>query len=178
MERKAVSTRRRFEIFKRDNFTCMYYGKKPPSVILHIDHIIPVSKGGGNGTENLVTSCDKCNLGKSDVPLESVPESLADRAASIKEAEKQLRAYRKVFREQEERILSDCWDVVRELFGESTVETKKAILQSIRRFIELIGYEDTLISAGIASAKSFYGNDRTFRYFCAVCWKKAREATQ
>jgi len=42
----AVSTRTRFEIFKRDSFRCQYCGKSAPDVILHIDHIEPASKGG------------------------------------------------------------------------------------------------------------------------------------
>lgn len=69
MARKAISKKVRFEVFKRDNFTCQYCGKKAPDVILHIDHINPVSKGGDNSIINLVTSCECCNSGKSDVVL-------------------------------------------------------------------------------------------------------------
>lgn len=177
MERKAVSTRRRFEIFKRDGFTCMYCGGKPPAVVLHVDHIVPVCKGGTNGTENLVTSCAKCNLGKAGVPLDSVPESLADRANRIKEAEKQLRAYRKVFKEQQQRIWDDCWSIIWALFGESTTETKKAFMESIRRFFDLIGYEETLRAAQVAAAKGIYKDDAAFKYFCAVCWSIHREGS-
>ena len=63
-KRKAIGKKKRFEIFKRDKFTCQYCGKKAPDVILHIDHIVPVSKGGKNGITNLITSCVDCNLGK------------------------------------------------------------------------------------------------------------------
>lgn len=31
----------RFEVFKRDNFTCRYCGQAPPTAILEVDHIIP-----------------------------------------------------------------------------------------------------------------------------------------
>ena len=68
-ERKAISKRMRFEVLKRDSFTCQYCGKQPPDTVLHIDHIKPVSKGGKNTILNLVTSCIDCNLGKSDVEL-------------------------------------------------------------------------------------------------------------
>lgn len=54
----------RFEIFKRDNFTCQYCGSSAPSVVLHIDHISPRSKGGEDSFLNLVTSCWECNIGK------------------------------------------------------------------------------------------------------------------
>lgn len=68
-ERKAISKRMRFEVLKRDSFTCQYCGKQPPDTVLHLDHIKPVSKGGKNTILNLVTSCVDCNLGKSDVEL-------------------------------------------------------------------------------------------------------------
>lgn len=67
MKRKSLSKKLRFEVFKRDSFTCQYCGKSSPSVILEIDHIHPVSKGG-NETDilNLITSCRECNSGKGD----------------------------------------------------------------------------------------------------------------
>lgn len=68
-ERKAISKRMRFEVLKRDSFTCQYCGKQPPDTVLHLDHIKPVSNGGKNTILNLVTSCVDCNLGKSNVEL-------------------------------------------------------------------------------------------------------------
>jgi hypothetical protein len=68
-ERQAISKRMRFEIFKRDSFTCQYCGKQSPDVVLHVDHIMPVSKGGKNTLINLITSCIDCNQGKSDKEL-------------------------------------------------------------------------------------------------------------
>tara|TARA_R100000541_G_C1881450_1_gene82355 strand:+ start:44 stop:763 length:720 start_codon:yes stop_codon:yes gene_type:complete len=68
-ERKAISKRMRFEVLKRDAFTCQYCGGQVPDVILHLDHIKPVSKGGKNTLLNLVTSCSDCNLGKSNKEL-------------------------------------------------------------------------------------------------------------
>lgn len=64
--RQAISKKTRFEVFKRDNFTCQYCGRKAPDVILEVDHIQPVSKGGKNDILNLVTSCKDCNRGKRD----------------------------------------------------------------------------------------------------------------
>jgi len=68
-------TKLRFEILKRDNFTCKYCGRSPRNnkgVILHVDHIHPVSKRGEWIKENLITSCRECNLGKSDILLSEV----------------------------------------------------------------------------------------------------------
>ena len=56
----------------RDNFKCRICGKSPatdPKITLHIDHIIPWSKGGETIFENLQTLCSECNLGKSDLIL-------------------------------------------------------------------------------------------------------------
>lgn len=73
-KRKAISARSRFEVFKRDSFTCQYCGEAAPEVILHIDHITPVAKGGDNSILNLITSCQACNLGKSDKELSDSSE--------------------------------------------------------------------------------------------------------
>ena len=62
--RKSISSKLRFEVFKRDSFTCQYCGGKAPGVILHADHIKPVSKGGDGDITNLITSCSDCNSGK------------------------------------------------------------------------------------------------------------------
>jgi hypothetical protein len=69
MNRIAIGKSARFEVFDRDKFTCQYCGRCPPEVQLVIDHIIPVSKGGGNEPENLRTSCAACNAGKSNKPI-------------------------------------------------------------------------------------------------------------
>jgi len=65
-KRKNLSQKVRFEVFKRDCFTCQYCGQKAPDVVLQCDHINPVSKGGTNELLNLITSCVDCNNGKSD----------------------------------------------------------------------------------------------------------------
>lgn len=65
----SLSKSKRFEIFKRDGFTCRYCGQRPPDVTLEVDHIHPSSKGGSDDELNLLTSCFDCNRGKSDKVL-------------------------------------------------------------------------------------------------------------
>lgn len=65
----ALSKRTRFEVFKRDDFTCQYCGKRAPEVVLHVDHIVARANGGSDDAINLRTACVDCNLGKSAVPL-------------------------------------------------------------------------------------------------------------
>ena len=63
-DRKDIGKKIRFEVFKRDKFTCQYCGIKAPDVILNVDHIHPVVDGGDNSIINLITSCFGCNSGK------------------------------------------------------------------------------------------------------------------
>ena len=66
---RAISDKLRYTVLKRDNFKCCACGASPakdPSVDLHIDHIIPWSKGGEAVIENLQTLCSRCNIGKSN----------------------------------------------------------------------------------------------------------------
>lgn len=63
---RRIGKKLRFEVFERDNFTCQYCGRSAPDTVLHVDHIRPVSQGGGDDIANLITSCMACNLGKSD----------------------------------------------------------------------------------------------------------------
>lgn len=64
--RKSMSKKTRFEVFKRDGFKCQYCGKCAPEVVLHVDHIHPISKGGEDDMMNYITACVDCNGGKSD----------------------------------------------------------------------------------------------------------------
>ena len=68
-ERLKVNKAMRFRIFKRDKFTCQYCGRKPPEVILQVDHMKPISKGGKSTENNMKTACRDCNIGKFNNPL-------------------------------------------------------------------------------------------------------------
>lgn len=65
-KRVAIKKSVRFDVLKRDLFKCQYCGSTAPDVLLQIDHINPVSKGGTNDITNLITSCQQCNAGKSN----------------------------------------------------------------------------------------------------------------
>ena len=55
---KRVQFPTKQNIYKRDEYVCGYTGKKLQKHELSVDHIMPISRGGGNTWENLVT-CDK-----------------------------------------------------------------------------------------------------------------------
>jgi len=53
-------------IFKRDNYTCQYSGRKLPRNKLNLDHVTPKSRGGKNSWNNLVTCAKDLNFKKGD----------------------------------------------------------------------------------------------------------------
>lgn len=66
-ERKIMNDDIRYNVLKRDNFTCQKCGiTSKDGAKLEVDHIIPVSKGGKTIMSNLQTLCDRCNSGKND----------------------------------------------------------------------------------------------------------------
>lgn len=92
MKRKNISKKLRFEVFKRDKFTCQYCGEKAPDVILEIDHIKPVAKNGSSDILNLITACKSCNAGKSDRVLSdnSVVEKQHKQLSDLQERKEQF----------------------------------------------------------------------------------------
>ncbi len=105
----ALSVRVRFEIFKRDKFTCRYCGRTSPGVILEVDHIVPRANGGTNDPMNLTTSCFECNSGKSDKNLSEIitGEDPHDKAIEMLERERQLKEYDQVMAAVSDRIEQD-----------------------------------------------------------------------
>lgn len=68
-QRSAMTPQLRESILRRDNWTCQKCGNsvfKEPNLLLEVDHIIPISKGGKTEPNNLQTLCWRCNRSKSD----------------------------------------------------------------------------------------------------------------
>lgn len=68
-QRRLMTKKLRESIKIRDNYTCCNCHnsiQKEPNLLLEIDHIIPISKGGCTTEDNLQTLCWKCNRSKSD----------------------------------------------------------------------------------------------------------------
>lgn len=79
----ALSRRLRFEILRRDGYTCRYCGAKAPDATLTVDHVIPVTLGGGDEPNNLVTACRDCNAGKSSSSADQALVEDVDAAALL-----------------------------------------------------------------------------------------------
>ena len=65
-ERSLMSAKLRYDVLKRDNYRCVVCGASASDGVtqLHVDHIIPIAKGGKTEMSNLQTLCQRCNLGK------------------------------------------------------------------------------------------------------------------
>jgi len=110
MKRQAIPKKLRFEVFKRDHFTCVYCGAKAPDVLLQIDHIEPVSKGGKTELLNLVTCCQACNSGKgarrlSDTTTIAKQRKQLEELAAHKEQIDMMLQWQKELRQERDRLL-------------------------------------------------------------------------
>jgi len=71
-DRREPNKRLKYKVFVRDKSRCRLCGRSAvtdPSCRLHIDHIIPFSKGGKTTLENLQALCSDCNVGKSNLTV-------------------------------------------------------------------------------------------------------------
>ncbi|MBS0219158.1 MAG: HNH endonuclease [Proteobacteria bacterium] len=179
--RRPISKRARFEVFKRDGFSCSYCGRHPPDVFLEVDHIIPVCEGGEDIEENLTTACFDCNRGKAGVPLTAVPRSLSAKAAEVVEREEQLAAYRAIMEARAERIEDDAWEIAEILFpvpaGEE-MSVRRDWFRSIKIFNEKLPFHVVKEIADLARDRGPYREKGRFLYFCKVCWNKIREQSE
>jgi hypothetical protein len=168
-QRKPLSTRTRFDVFKRDAFTCQYCGATPPAVVLHIDHVHPVALGGTNDKDNLITACAGCNGGKAAIPLTTVPRRPALDPAEVKEREAQLRAYKKLIAERALRIEDDVdeVDAAYQVYKPGYCLTERSRV-SVRKFLETMPVHEVVGAMHTAMAKP--GIQGRWEYFCGICW--------
>jgi hypothetical protein len=175
MARSPLSKKTRFEVFKRDQFQCSYCGAHPSeTVMLEVDHVIPVAEGGTNDIENLVTACWDCNRGKGAVPLTSIPQSLELKAELVAEREAQIRAYYQILEFRKERQDEEMWsvaDIFMERFGEESI--RRDYVVSIRMFLDRLNVFEVREAMEIACARK-YSQTPAWKYFCGVCWNKIK----
>jgi len=183
-KRKQLSVRTRFEVFKRDRFTCAYCGRTPPTVVLEVDHILPVAMGGTGESHNLITSCWDCNHGKADRPLSDVPKPLVDQLTFEVEARQQLEEYNAYLMEvreneqEEARKIGVYWNdyiLAAEERGKWTFNRDR--LRSIVTFLRRLPIAEIYDAVDIAFGRKpprYDRDEQTFKFFCGVCWKKIR----
>ena len=155
--RKAIPKKVRFEVFKRDKFTCTYCGRKAPDVVLEVDHIIPVAEGGKNDIMNLTTSCRDCNRGKGkrtlsdDSAIERQRVALED-AQDRREQMEMMLQWQRDLKDYEDKLV----DLIEEILTEPYNDQWKllpAIRAIIKRHIHSFGFENVVNAAYIAREK-------------------------
>ena len=63
-QRPRNSKYKRMIVYKEKNGVCEYCGKSLSKDEFHLEHKIPISRGGNNEYDNLTISCASCNLKK------------------------------------------------------------------------------------------------------------------
>jgi hypothetical protein len=170
-----LSKKTRFEVFKRDGFTCQYCGGHPPARILEVDHIQPKSKGGKDDINNLITSCFDCNRGKSNRDLTSVPLTLSENIKLLKEKESQYKEYVKLLSSIDNRIdyeINEVQAVFKSAFPQYVFAPSFRL--SVKKFIKLLGVAEVK-DAMEYSVSRVHDSNKVLTYFCGVCWGRIRE---
>lgn len=176
-KRKPISKKLRFDVFKRDGFQCTYCGEAPPKVTLEIDHIEPVSKGGTNDINNLVSACFDCNRGKRNVRLTKKPNKTPENIAILEEQEEQLKEYQKLIKKISRRINADIKNIdgiyKKAYPGYGFSEIFKTV--SIKRFLSLLVKEEIIDALNISISRFPNDSTQVLSYFCGVCWGKIKD---
>lgn len=177
--RKALGKRVRFDVFKRDAFKCQYCGAHPPSVVLQVDHIKPVALGGENDIDNLITSCQPCNIGKGARELSSVPQSLTSKADLLREQREQLAGYERIIAASRKKLIGQSTRIagLYELLTDGMTVSEKDMI-SIRLFISKLGFDVVFSAMERALTSNRVRSSQAFKYFCGICWGKIREASE
>lgn len=186
-DRKGLPKSIRFEVFKRDRFTCQYCGAKSPDVVLHVDHIEPVSKGGTDDLLNLLTSCSDCNLGKSDrrISDDSAIERKRQQLEILEDRREQIELmfqWNNELLEQEERTLAGLEEAWERRSRRGWTEQGR---QKIRSLLSKYTVEEVLEAITIACDQylRFYTNgdstqdsaEEAFGKIGGICFGKRRE---
>jgi hypothetical protein len=184
----AVSLKLRFEVFKRDDFTCQYCGRKTPEVILELEHIIPLSKGGTDDLDNLTTSCFECNRGKGKSLRDTIlkDRDIHDETILLAEREFQLAEYnnlKKKVRERENNEIAELTEYFSsKIHGEPISSAKKEFPgYLVRQCLKNISYIDIFELIDIAidiTSRDSKGDSHTVasaKYLSAILRNKLRE---
>jgi hypothetical protein len=183
MERKPLPKSIRFEVLKRDCFTCQYCGREAPDVILEVDHIIPISKGGDDSLMNLVTACRDCNRGKSNKKLSDMAAAKAQKkqADDLQARREQLELmvqWKQELMMEKEKQIETVESLIACVTGFTLTDHGKA---TIRKHIRRFGFSEVYSATEISLDTYWNGQesswDNMFYKIGGICYnrKKARE---
>lgn len=183
-KRKSISQSLRYDVFKRDNFTCQYCGKAAPDVILEVDHINPVANGGDNNILNLITACKECNRGKGKKLL-SENERLKKQVDQLKELNEKreqltmLVKWRNELLNFENEQVDNLEDIIRKSTGFIfTDEYRSEGREILKKVIQKYGANEALESTTISISQYFDGTEesvnKVINYIERICYNRSK----
>lgn len=108
---RTVPTLTNTQLFRRDGFMCMYCGNHFSARELTRDHVLPVSRGGKDRWENVVSACRPCNHRKGNWTLDEL-DRLGMRLLAVpyvpNHAEALILGNRRILTDQMEFLRAQC----------------------------------------------------------------------
>jgi HNH endonuclease len=173
---KPIPRRLRFEILRRDGYTCRYCGAQAPDVPLTVDHVIPRALGGSDDPTNLITACHDCNAGKgSTSPDEHIVADVDAAALLFARATEKAAAIRRAQITDLDQLLTEfdqAWCRWTFTYKDETytMPRKPDWRETIERFLASgLTIADLRRNADIAMRAE--PRDE-WRYFCGICWRE------
>lgn len=170
----TVSKRVRFEVLRRDGYTCRYCRSKDNP--LTIDHVMPVALGGSDDPSNLVAACKDCNSGKSSAaPDAALVADVSDDsirwAAAMKRAAEIAAAKRASDAATLTHFKEHIWETWTYTYQgkKRTVELPSDWEHAILRQLDAGLSMDDLAAAVDTTMRARWVNSDEFRYFMGVC---------
>ena len=162
----TVSKRTRFEVLRRDNYTCRYC--RSADNPLRVDHVTPVALGGTDAPDNLVAACQDCNAGKasSSIDAETVAD-IRDDAVRWSAAMQKAAAMLEEQASASEQYLGAFLNVWGPRYLPPTLE------HSVARFYQM-GLPESVMADSALYAISARGIQDRGAYFAGICWKRIR----
>jgi hypothetical protein len=170
----AVSKRTRYEVLRRDNFTCRYCRSSEGEMV--VDHVTPIALGGSDDPSNLVAACRDCNAGKASTSPEAATvadvrdDELRWSAALAKAAEitTEQASWTKTLTDWFE----DTWYLEMPQWAYLPDDWKETVIR-----FESLGVSTHVMRnvIEIVATKHHVEQRARFKYFCGICWNKVRE---
>lgn len=169
----AVSKRTRFEVLRRDDFTCRYCRSKDDE--LTVDHVVPVALGGSDAPDNLVAACRSCNAGKSSIApdaafVEDVAKDALRWARAIAEVVEKIND-ESADRDQYLEYVHNQWVATAPVYAKLPADWELTAWSFRKRGLPLAVIDEAI---DIASTVDGVEHWARWKYFCGICWNKLR----
>lgn len=175
-----VTKRTRYEVLKRDNFTCRYCRSSEGE--LTVDHVTPRALGGSDDPTNLVAACRDCNAGKSSTsPTDDIVADVAGDLLRWGQAIKEWNRIQKGSKKARAKWVSAFdaeWTKWGYGFRQIEYPRPSDWRESARQFFATgLPIEEAIEAIEIACGSTRVNPDGAWRYCCGVIWKKVEQMT-